>query len=97
MEMPRSIQRDSILAKNFLTECTKGMARTVPSILVYTSGKVGKLICRNKKERSNYISKGKCGNKSKKGTIKCWNELIAIMTNIKNLKNDRNKLPSMCW
>lgn len=93
----RKLYRDTVLAKNFVRKCTKGMSGSVLSVLVYTTGKIAKIACKNKKERNNYITKGNCGNVGKNRTMKCWNELIAIATNIKKLKDNKEKLPSVCW
>ncbi len=91
------MQRDRIEAMNFADNCLKGLARAVPSAIIFSAGKVSKKTCKSELARIEYIAKGKCGNAGKNGTTECWNQLIKIVTNLKNLENPKQKIPGLCW
>ncbi len=76
------------------------MSKTITSVTIFATEKVhiknSDSICRNKTERNNYIARGRCGNRGKKNTYKCWNNLINNISNAKNVTNVKLKIPLFC-
>ncbi|XP_054155173.1 uncharacterized protein LOC128953685 [Oppia nitens] len=92
----KAIPKDGKAAKNYVKKCLHGMSGTIMSVTIYGAEKVARGYCNNPQERDAYMSRGKCGNKAKPGTTKCWNNIINVMTNIKHLNVSSAKIPSFC-
>ncbi len=96
----RSFTKSVKSAKDYVKKCSKGLSKTITSVTILATEKVhirnSDSICRNKAERNNYIARGRCGNRGKKNTSKCWNNLINNISNAKNVKDVKLKISLFC-
>ena len=84
-------------AKNYTANCQKGIVKSLTSVIVYAGDRLNRLYCKNAKERANYIEMGKCGNKAKKDSTVCWNQLTTLAANIRKTEDSKEKIPRLCW
>ncbi len=96
----RSFSESVNSAKDYAKKCLKGLSKTIITVTIFNTEKVhiknSNSICGNKNERNNYIARGRCGNRAKKNTSKCWNNLINNMSNAKKVKNVKLRIPLFC-
>ncbi len=96
----RSFPKSINSAKDYVKKCLKGLSKTIISVTIFSTEKVNiknsNSICGNKAERNNYIARGRCGNRGKRNTSKCWNNLINNMSNVKNVTDDKLRIPLFC-
>ncbi len=93
--------RNSITAnkyvKSYSDNCSKGLSKLYISVMSNSIKKANKYFCGNKQARKRFIDKSACANKTKDGTIKCWNKFLTTIENIKDVKVQKDKLPLLCW
>ena len=89
---------DTAHAKFFKHNCYQGITRSLvrQSILALEYNNV-KLSCKNEDEMKRFLKRGKCGNRGKSGTTKCWSDWIDKLNRAKQIEDTTKRVPLLCW
>jgi len=84
-------------AKQYGQNCLKSTSQTLMSLASYNFEQVNKQYCaKNGKLKNDFIRWGKCGNKAKVNTEKCWDTMIVSMATTHKVKNTKDRIPVIC-
>jgi len=74
------------------------LPKQVASVLIYTVENVLNQLCkRDSKRRKELFAAAPCGNKASNEFNKCYQTFIDSMLGTKNAKDEKLKIPYICW
>lgn len=83
--------------KNYANKCLVKLSKQVLNLLMYSVTKNSNNVCKSARRKAEFINIGKCGNVAKPDTIKCWKTLVMKIDAIQYYKDDKLKIPLVCW
>ena len=88
-----------VLVKNYTDSCLDHLPKQVSSVFIYTVEKnFFDTICKkDSKQRRDFLRASPCANGGANEFVKCHQNLIDSMVALKSVKDDRFKIPYVCW
>ena len=94
----RDMYEASTVAKSYKKVCYHGISKSLMKFTIHALEYNNiKLSCKSPEEMKRFLKRGKCGNRGKRETTKCWTDWIYKLTMIKNVTESSNKVSHLCW
>lgn len=93
----RNVVKHEKCIKDYSQDCLETFPRQATGVFIYGVAKTNKGYCGSRRRKDKFISLGKCGNTVKSIANKCMDNYIDTLLGIENARENKLKIPMMCW